>query len=272
MIQCFVNKKEFQTIIKTFYQNNKRNFPWRETTNPYFIFLSEICLQQTQTTRVVTKYQEIIQTFPTVESLADAPFSEVLRVWSGLGYNRRAKFLHDAAQKIVKEYNGIFPNTVALLDALPGVGINTASAIVVYAFNTPAVFIETNIRRIFIHHFFNDTDDISDKEILPLVEKTMDTKNPREWYWALMDYGSYLPKIVTNPNRRSIHYQKQSRFTGSVREVRGSILKTLLISSPQKEDELKKNITGDKDHFSEALTQLINEKFVSRIDDTITLQ
>lgn len=262
----------FQKLIWDFYKENKRDFPWRNTTNPYFVFISEICLQQTQTARVVEKYQEIIETFPTVESLANAPFPNVLAVWSGLGYNRRAKYLHEAVKLIVEKYNGKFPNNVELLDELPGVGANTAAAIVVYAFNRPAVFIETNIRRIFIHHFFADKENISDSEILPLVEKTLNRENPREWFWALMDYGSHLPKIVANPNRKSKHYGKQSKFEGSVREVRGSIVKILIQEKSLTEKALKGKVAGDKKHFDAALNSLISEKMVVRNKATIELQ
>ncbi len=263
---------DFQKLVWDFYKQNKRNFPWRETTNPYFIFISEVCLQQTQTARVVEKYNEIITTFPTVQLLADAPFSEVLRVWSGLGYNRRAKYMHTAAQIIVEKYQRVFPQSIELLDELPGVGLNTAAAIVVYAFNMPQVFIETNIRRIFIHHFFSDKKAVSDRELLPLVEKTMDTAHPREWYWALMDYGSHLPKIVTNPNRKSTHYSKQSKFSGSVREVRGSILKILVKEKNVTEAILKEKITGDKNHLPAALKSLISEKMIVKKSGVFTLQ
>jgi len=263
---------EFQRIIWDFYKQKKRNFPWRETTNPYFIFISEVCLQQTQTSRVIEKYQEIIQTFPTVELLGNAPFSEVLSVWSGLGYNRRAKYLHEAAKIIVEQYNGIFPQSIELLDELPGIGLNTAAAIVVYTYNIPHVFIETNIRRIFIHHFFSDRNDVSDSEILPLVSETLDQKNPREWFWALMDYGSFLPKVVTNPNRKSKHYSKQSKFEGSIRQVRGSILKILINENNIDEETLKQKVVGDTRHFDTAVKSLIVEKMVVKKNSVFTLQ
>ncbi len=262
----------FQDLIWNFYKSYKRDFAWRETTNPYYIFISEVCLQQTQTSRVVEKYAELIQKFPTVKTLADAPFIEVLRVWSGLGYNRRAKYLQESAKIIIEKYNGEFPNNIELLDELPGIGVNTAAAIVVYSFNIPTVFIETNIRRVFIYHFFENEEAVSDTEILKLVEQTLDTKNPREWYWALMDYGSYLSKVVTNPNRKSKNYAKQSKFEGSVRQVRGSILKVLLSEGSITKIELIKKVSGNKNHFDTALTQLLSEKFIMRKGRKITLQ
>lgn len=261
----------FRSIIWDFYKLHKRSFPWRETTNPYFIFLSEVMLQQTQTSRVVEKYHEFIAAFPTVESLAQAPFSSVLGHWSGLGYNRRAKFLHAAAHIIVNQFDGVIPRDPELLDALPGIGSNTAAAIVVYAYNTPLPFIETNIRRIFIHHFFEDSESVSDTELIPLITEALDTKNPREWYWALMDYGAQLPKVVVNPNRKSKHYTKQSTFVGSVRQVRGSVLKKLLTGALT-ERELATYIEGNVTHLPAVLISLEKEGFITKKGNRYALQ
>ncbi len=265
-------KGEFVEIIWNHYKTNKRSFPWRETQNPYFIFLSEVMLQQTQTSRVVEKYNEFIELFPTVTHLAAADFSQVLTHWSGLGYNRRAKFLWEAAKQIQTLHEGKIPHDVTKLDALPGIGYNTAAAILVYAFNTPIAFIETNIRRIYIHHFFSHRKLVSDAELLPLIAETMDRDNPREWFWALMDYGSNLAKTTTNPNRKSKHYSKQSTFTGSVRQVRGSILKLLIANKTLNKSKLKDLVEGDKAHFDAAVAQLLSEGFIRRKGQNITLQ
>jgi A/G-specific adenine glycosylase len=189
-----------------------------------------------------------------------------------LGYNRRAKYLWESAKIITEKYNRVLPASITLLDELPGVGVNTAAAIVVYAFNKPEIFIETNIRRVFIHHFFEEKTEVSDNEILPLVAKSVDKQNPREWYWALMDYGSHLPKITSNPNRKSKHYAKQSPFEGSIRQVRGSILRILLSEKNISIQKLAQQISGDPKHFEVALAQLEKEKFVRRIDESIALQ
>ncbi len=251
----------FKKKILKFYHEHKRNFPWRETSNPYFILVSEIMLQQTQTSRVIEKYREFITAFPTIFALATASLSQVLMHWSGLGYNRRAKYLHMTAQAIVSEHDGHVPRDPGKLSSLPGIGPNTAAAIVVYAYNIPVTFIETNIRRTFIHHFFATQKEVSDKEIFPLVSATMDQINPREWFWALMDYGSALPKVVKNPNHKSVHYTKQSKFSGSVRQVRGSIMKTLL-KGPCSQSSLKTQVEGDLLHFEKALKALMEEGFV----------
>lgn len=224
--------RQFRETVWTHYrQFGRRDLPWRQpeagSFDPYKIMVSELMLQQTQVARVIPKYREFLSNFPTVQALAAAPQADVLRAWSGLGYNRRARFLHQAAQRIIEQFAGSFPDNSVQLISLPGIGSNTAGAIMAYAFNQPVVFIETNIRTVFIHHFFEGQDDISDAEILALVEQTLDHLRPRNWYWALMDYGSFLKRSVGNPNRQSRHYTRQSSFHGSQRQIRGQVIRLL---------------------------------------------
>lgn len=202
--------------------------PWRHTTDPYKILVSEIMLQQTQVSRVLVKYEEFIRVFPDFKTLARAPLSKILGVWQGMGYNRRAVFLKKLAEIVAKDYKGKLPQDPVLLEKLPGIGKATAGSICAFAFNLPVTFIETNIRRVFIHFFFKDTQGVHDNDLLPLVEAAVDKKHAREWYWALMDYGTMLGKLVPNPNRTSAHYVRQSAFRGSDRAVRGKILAYLL--------------------------------------------
>jgi len=218
----------FQKIVYAHYAKEGRDLPWRHTQNPYHILVSEVMLQQTQVDRVIPKYTLFLKTFRTARALARAPLSRVLGLWQGLGYNRRGKFLHEAANMITKEYRGTFPKTPELIERLPGVGHYTARAISAFAYNTPEVFIETNIRTVFLHHFFKNKSNISDTEVLTYIEETLDKKQPRIWYWGLMDYGSYLKKEIGNQNRRSAHYTTQSKFEGSNRQIRGLIIKTIL--------------------------------------------
>jgi len=187
--------------------------------------VSELMLQQTQVPRVVPKYRAFLERFPTAARLAEADLGDVLREWQGLGYNRRAKFLWQAAQAVAKL--GHFPDTAAELVQLPGIGPNTAGAILAYAYNQPAVFVETNVRTVYIHHFCGDREGIGDTEIARLVEQTLDREQPREFYWALMDYGSHLKATVGNLNKASKHYTKQSKFHGSRRQVRGQVIRLL---------------------------------------------
>lgn len=182
-------------------------------------------LQQTQVDRVIPYYKAFLKKFPTVKALAKAPLSEVLRLWQGLGYNRRAKMLHEAAKASMSNHGGRIPQNYEELITLPGVGDYTAKAVRVFAFNKPEVMIETNIRAAFLHHFFSRKQQVEDNTLLPIIEKTLDNKKPREWYAALMDYGAYLKRTLPNPSRKSAHHTKQSPFKGSDREIRGALLK-----------------------------------------------
>src|SRR5258708_1907984 len=180
---------KFRATIYDYYRNHARTFPWRETTDPYRIMVSEIMLQQTQTQRVLVKYAQFIDAFPDFATLAQAPLRNVLQVWQGLGYNRRGMYLHQAAQQIMAEYKGGLPNDPVLLEKLHGIGPNTAGSIVAFAYNSPVVFIETNIRAVFLHHFFVGRAHVHDRELRPFIEAALDKDNPRHWYYALMDYG-----------------------------------------------------------------------------------
>jgi A/G-specific adenine glycosylase len=257
-------KQKLQTIVWDYYKNHGRHdLPWRApepdgSFDPYKILVSEIMLQQTQVPRVIPKYHEFLRRFPTFTALADASLGDVLRVWNGLGYNRRAKFLWQAAQRVVAEYGGQMPSAQAELVALPGVGVNTAGAVLAYAFNQPAVFVETNIRSVFIHHFFADQQGVTDKQIAELVAQTMSV-DPRTWYWALMDYGTYLKQTSPNLNSASKHYVKQSQFEGSRRQVRGHVLR-LLGAGAFTIDELIHLIPDER--TLEVIKQLAEEGFI----------
>lgn len=217
-------------LMRWYAANGRHKLPWRlpepdGTFDPYKIMVSELMLQQTQVKRVMPKYHEFLTKFPTASSLARADLADVLRSWQGLGYNRRAKYLWQAAKIIHR--NSEFPATEAALIALPGIGKNTAGAILAYAFNRPAVFVETNIRTVFLHHVFRDKQNVSDVAILDAAASTIDAGNPREFYWALMDYGKHLKTVAGNVNMRSRHYVKQSVFQGSQRQIRGRVLREL---------------------------------------------
>ncbi len=255
--------KQFQKEIWAYYAQNRRNLPWRRTYDPYRILVSETMLQQTQVSRVLVKYKSFLKKFPTLKSLSLAPLREVLLEWQGLGYNRRALFLKKAAETITKDYAGKIPKTYTELLKLPGIGQSTAGAILNFSYNTPTVFIETNIRSVFLHFFFKGNSSVSDIMIKELVEKTLDHKNPREWYYALYDYGAMLKKsgdIETKTiHRKSKHYKKQSTFIGSNRQLRSGIVRLLLKSTKSlnsgeiakilsaKEEDVKKNLISMKE-------------------------
>ncbi len=227
----------FSKMVWEHYQTQGRDLPWRRTNDPYRILVSEIMLQQTQISRVVPKYEEFILAFPDVDVLASASVGLVLRAWQGLGYNRRGLALRAAARILADEYQGRVPRSVAELQRLPGVGPATASAICAFAYNKPLPFIETNIRSAFIHFFFEGCLAVSDADILPLVEATLDRANPREWYYALMDYGAWVKKTYKNPGRRSRHHAVQTPFAGSRRQLRAQVLR-LMLTLPGLADDL----------------------------------
>ena len=219
---------KFQKEILDYYNKNGRKMPWRETVNPYHILVSEIMLQQTQVARVEEKYPQFVKAFPNFRALNRASLAKVYGVWQGIGYNRRALALKKTARIVVNDYRGALPRTHEELCALPGIGKATAASIMAFAFSLPAVFVETNIRTVFIHFFFKKRKRVADEEILPLVEQCLHRKNPRMWYWALMDYGTMLKKSGEDKNMRSKHYKRQGRFEGSRRQKRGKILRILL--------------------------------------------
>ncbi|KAB0667745.1 A/G-specific adenine glycosylase [Oryzomonas japonica] len=202
--------------------------PWRETRNPYCILISEIMLQQTQVERVKAKYAEFLAAFPALADLAAAPLPQVLQVWQGLGYNRRALALKRCAEEIVERFAGQFPTTIVELESLPGIGPYTARAVATFAFGVTEPFIETNIRTVFIHFFFHSRDQVGDREIMPLVGATLDRDDPRTWFYGLMDYGVMLKQSHPNPGRRSAHHTRQSRFEGSNRQLRSRMLRAVM--------------------------------------------
>jgi len=263
--------RSFQKIICQHYQEQGRTFPWRKTRNPYRILVSEIMLQQTQVDRVVGKYEKFIAQFPDFSTLAASPLQKILTVWQGLGYNRRALALKKIAQTVVTEYNCTLPRNLGALVNLPGIGKTTASEILAFAFNEPTVFIETNIRSVFIHFFFGNKNDVKDAEILDLVEKTLDTAHPRKWYYALMDYGTILKKTYKNPSRKSFHYRTQSPFNGSNRQIRGMILKTLTREHHITDKELVQKIQMSPEKIESNLITLEKEGFIIRKGKRLTM-
>lgn len=254
----------FNKTLSDFYGKNRRNLDWRRDISAYSTVISEIMLQQTQVARVSTVFPRFIMQFPDFASLAGAPVAAVLGAWQGMGYNRRALYLKKIAEIITEQYNGQLPRDPGVLETFPGIGRATACSIVCFAWNIPTVFIETNIRRVFIHSFFARVPVVSDKEIVPIVEKALDRTNPREWYYSVMDYGSYLPKTVKNPNRRSVHYAKQSVFEGSARKVRGEILRVLLAGKQVSKKKLKERIADHR--FEHIISGLIKEGFITEND------
>jgi len=265
--------RKFRTIMYRFYSRNARDtLPWRNTDDPYHILVSEIMLQQTQIERVLHKYPLFIKRFPDFHSLARARLRSVYTLWQGLGYNRRALALKEIARTVTKPpcYGNLPQDTVELM-TLPFVGQSTAGAIAAFAFNRPSVFIETNIRRVFIHFFFREQERVTDREIIPLIEKTLDRKDPRRWYYALMDYGSALGTLPVNPNIKSTQYKRQTPFRGSNRQVRGRILRLIHEHGGMPVKELSGQLNTSLERILEITDQLCKEGFIKKNGRRITM-
>ena len=271
--------QEVVAELLAYYQVNKRSMPWRNSGqdgqyDPYKIMVSEIMLQQTQVSRVIPKYEAFLTEFPDVATLAAAPLAAVISQWQGLGYNRRAKFLWQAAGMIMADYDGVFPDSTDQLQKLPGIGVNTAGAICAYAYDQPVVFIETNIRTVFIHHFFAGHDAVVDKQITPLVGEmlaawqSVSGLGAREYYWALMDYGTFLKTSQGNSARRSTAYTKQSKFEGSRRQVRGAVLRHLT-AGPSTVEQLNDIITDER--LLSVCEELAGEGLITQQGTVLTL-
>lgn len=253
----------FQREVWKHFKKHNRDLPWRKTRDPYKVLVSEIMLQQTQAERVVPKYHEFLRSFPDVRTLARASLRDVLKIWQGLGYNRRAKALHETAKIVSDKYNGIFPKKKEELELFPGIGSYTAGAVLVFSHNKSIPLIETNIRQVYLHHFFKDEKEVNDKEILSIVETTMESPASL-WYNALMDYGAYLKQTYGNINKRSRHFTKQSKFAGSHRQVRGNILKYLSVHEKGTLQSISSALNEKQKRIEKALLELEKEALISR--------
>lgn len=271
----------FIQVLSQFYTDfGRHDMLWRQAEpdgsfDAYKILVSELMLQQTGVARVTPKYCAFLDSFPTVQELAKAPLGDVLKLWSGLGYNRRAKYLWQAAQMIASEYNGMFPRTSAELLRLPGVGPSSAGAIMAYAFNQPVVYVETNIRTVIIHHFFRGGTGVSDASILGVLEDVLHASAsgegalpPREFYWAMMDYGAFLKQTVGNLNHASTSYAKQSSFHGSRRQLRGQVIRMLTVR-PYSTSELVQSLPDAR--LMSVLADLTAEALIQRGGDVLQL-
>jgi A/G-specific adenine glycosylase len=282
-----------RTIWRHYRAHGRHALAWRKTKDPYAILVSEIMLQQTQVPRVEGFYEAWLARFPDFAALAAARTADVLAAWQGLGYNRRALALKRLAETVVREYGGRLPEDRAALEKLPGIGKGTSGSLMAFVFDRPEPFIETNVRRVFIHCFFPRTRRaVTDAEIMRYLERTLaGERNPREWYWALMDYGSSMREAgkgksaPVNPNRKSAHYRKQSAFKGSARELRGKILRYLLAEKGRYRGKSLRGVararlaeavgaggTGERnDLFRRVVSHLVREGFIIEKSDSLFL-
>lgn len=256
--------RAFRRRVYRHYALHGRTLPWRAAPDPYRVLVSEIMLQQTQAERVAERFPWFIASFPDFAALARAPLRRVLAAWRGLGYNRRALSLKRIAARVVADLGGVLPRFPEELRALPGIGKATASSIAAFAFGAPETFIETNIRAAFIHDFFPGRRAVDDREIAPLVARTLDRRDPRKWYNALMDYGAMVKARHGNPARRSVHHRGQPAFEGSDRQLRGRALRALLAGGAAGAAALAGRLGEDKDRAERILAGLLRDGLVRK--------
>jgi A/G-specific adenine glycosylase len=266
-----VGVRSFQRKVLQVYADGERSFQWRETTDPYAILVSEFMLQQTQTTRVVPYFARFLGEFPDFDSLASGSKSKLLMLWQGLGYNRRALNLQRTASIVMDRHRGVLPSRKEELLPLPGIGAYTAQAILTFAFNQPGVLIETNIRAVYIHHFFPPDSTVHDRQLVPLIEATLYQSDPRTWYYALMDYGVFLKAKYRQIGKRSAHYVRQSTFQGSHRQVRGAVLRELTARRQSTVATLTRVLGYDRERIKLCLEELKKEGFLVQEGRSLSL-
>ena len=271
--------KEFAQLVWEQGRAHGRDLPWRYVDDPYAVMVSEIMLQQTQVKRVLRYWPRFMAQFPTVDALAAASTADVLEAWQGLGYNRRALALKRACDLCSAQHGGVLPGTYQELLELPGVGPATAAGVMAFALQQPGAYVETNVRTVFLHVLFPDCEKVSDKVLEPLVALTCPKDRPREWYYALLDFGAHLKATVGNANRRSSSYSRQSTFEGSRRQKRSELLRIVLdepgISLERAHallnafEAARKREQVPKDLFCDLVSQMEGEGFFAREGDCL---
>ena len=268
---------EFQAWVREAGQALYRDLPWRNTRDAYAIWISEAMLQQTQVTRVLSRWERFLRHFPTVDALASASSAAVVEEWQGLGYNRRALALKRAADICSAEYAGRMPEGVDKLVKLPGIGDATAAGITAFSRDVPCLYLETNVRAVFIHCFFRDAERVTDKELRPLVERACPAEDVRGWYYALLDVGARLKKDHKNPTRRAAAYTRQSKFEGSRRQKRAWLVREVMAAPGLSSAELLRRLNVEErksgrdgvegDEFESIMADLAREGFFHREGD-----
>lgn len=257
--------RAFRKMVWAHYAaHGRHDMAWRKKISPYRIFISEVMLQQTQVARVAEKFPLFMKAFPGFKALAASPLGDVLAVWQGMGYNRRALYLKRTAEKIMAEHGGKLPRDIALLEGLPGIGPATARSIAAFAWNSEEAFIETNIRSVFLYHFFKGRSGVSDAVVMPIVARALVKGRSREWHWALMDYGTHLKREVGNISRNAKGYAKAKPFKGSDREVRGAIVKVLASGRPASVVAIAKASGMARERVASNIENLVREGMARR--------
>lgn len=265
------SRADFVALVRREGAKRYRDLPWRNIDDAYAVLVSEVMLQQTQVARVLTRWQRFLDLFPTIDALAAASTADVLEQWQGLGYNRRALMLKRTAEECARAYGGQLPRAAADLQRLPGIGPATAAGVRAFAYNEPGVYLETNVRTVFLHELFSARDQVPDRELVPLVAATCPENDARAWYYALLDYGAHLKSILPNPSRRSAHYTRQSAFEGSRRQKRAELVRLVLAEPGITTDDLAAQLNDaeraagrdgvDAGTFASIVADLVSEGF-----------
>jgi len=257
--------RRLQARLLGWYAGNRRDLPWRRTTDPYAVLVSEVMLQQTQVSRVVPRYEEFLAVFPTLEALAGAELCEVLRLWSGLGYNNRAERLHRCASLVVEDAHGrppLLPTDLDALLRLPGLGPYTARAVLIFAHNADLAAVDANVRRVLTCEL-GLAADLSDRELGRVAAAVLPHGRSRDWHNALMDYGALvLTGRVTGLSPR----RRQTPFVGSRRWQRSRLLRRLLDEGPQSTEALAGGLGLPQEMADELLDDLADDGLVTMAD------
>jgi A/G-specific adenine glycosylase len=238
-----LDRDAVRTALVEWYEADHREFPWRRTTDPYSILVSEVMSQQTQLGRVVEAWEDFLEEWPTAEALAATDRSEVVRFWSdhSLGYNNRAKYLHEAATQVVEEYGGEFPESPAELEELMGVGPYTANAVASFAFNNGDAVVDTNVKRV-LYRAFSVEDD--DRAFEAAARELMPDGDSRVWNNAIMELGGVACGKTPRCDEAGCPWRRwcrayetgdftapdvptQPAFEGSRRQFRGRVVRIL---------------------------------------------
>ena len=248
-------------------RSHHRDLPWRYIEDPYAVLVSEVMLQQTQVKRVLDYWPRFLALFPTIDALAAAGTSDVLEQWQGLGYNRRALALKRCADICAAENGGRLPEIVDELVRLPGIGPATAAGVVAFAYDRPALYLETNVRTVFLHELFPGEDGVKDAALIPLIELACPADGVRDWYYALLDYGAHLKATLPNPSRRSAHHTRQSAFEGSRRQKRAELTRIVLAAGAEGIDASKAASLLNESERKAGRVNVSEEEIASIIDD-----
>jgi A/G-specific adenine glycosylase len=250
---AMTDRQFINEILKFYKESGRHDLPWRKNINSYKVLVSEIMLQQTQVVRVIPKFTLWMKTYPTLTAFSRASFKDVLILWQGLGYQRRAKALYQLAQTTTR-----IPASFEELLKLSGIGPYTAGAICAFAYDSFShPVLETNIRTVLIESFHPGEQQIHDGILyddLARLEKNITIKKlgARAWYYALMDYGAHLKQLRISHNKKSAHYTKQSAYEGSLRQLRAKTLFAITHQEKLPSDERLETV----------LSQLIKEGYI----------